>query len=162
MIEGILKQVQETINKRGHPQIDNRLNRHTRVINGYSFSHSYLEGINKMPRIKNKYSEDWVRMYRTYRLACDELKKDKYSRRAVILNTSKYEDVYPCFLSFQILSGENGIHDCVVYQRSSDLSKLEDDITFYEYVMYKVGRRTGLNVSKLIVHFGSIHYETGE
>ena len=68
------------------------------------------------------------------------------------------EGTYPCFTTMQVLMGENGEYDFVVYQRASDLEKLEDDISFFEYVMCKISRKIGAPVSRLIIHYGSIHY----
>lgn len=145
------------INTQGFNLRDNRLNRETRVINGYTIEHEYPEPLESSP-LNPKYEDDWFRMYKHFLLACEELTKDEFTRRAVILNTRMFEKNYPCFLSLQILHNQkDNSYDCVVYQRSSDVEKLEDDISFFEYVMYKVQNKIGKNVNRLIIMMGSVH-----
>ena len=62
----------------------------------------------------------------------------------------------------QVLESGNNEYELIVHQRSSDLAKLEDDVTFFEYVMYKISQQTKLNLSKLTIFVGSQHYETNE
>jgi hypothetical protein len=174
MKENLVNQIVESINAKGHNQVDTRLNRHTRALNGHTITHHYLEGIDKLPQIKDKYNEDWKRMYPSYRNACDELIKDKNTRRAIIFNMSHYYDMkdeggeviregtYPCFVMLQIVHRENGFYDCIVFQRSSDVVKLVDDITFFEWVIVKIQRRAKINIDKINIHYGSLHYTTNQ
>lgn len=160
MIKNLLDTVTLDLDSHGHPQEDKRLNRRVNAINGYVISHVYQEQITKLPEIKDKYHADWKRMYPTYVKACKKLVEDNSTRQAVFFNIAGFDTVMPCFLSFQVLHNQNQEYDLIVYQRSSDISKLEDDVQFFEYVMYKVSKRTSLNVNRLIIQYGSFHKES--
>jgi hypothetical protein len=162
MIPGIIDKVKKDINERGHSQRDNRLDRNTRALNGYQLIHHFIEEVGKMPVLKQKYQADWERIYPTYVKRCELLEADPLTRRAVIFNTSKYYEIFPCFLTMHVILNEHNEYDMIVYQRSSDLIKLEDDIEFFEHVMYKISHRVGIKVRRLIINYGSIHYQTTE
>lgn len=167
----VLDNIRSLINREGYSQEDVRLKRTVRTINSIVINLHYLDDVSKLPPIKDKYNTDWSRMYPSYRNASDELLRDKYTRRACIFNMSHYYDVkddnkdvirdgtYPCFLMMQVLYRANNEYDFIVFQRSSDLLKLLDDISFYEYVMIKISRRAKIKITKLSIHMGSCHYE---
>lgn len=151
-IENIKK---ESIDTNGFQHTDARIGRETIAINGNC--QIFLVDLKEKPILQPKYKKDWQRMYRSFIQAKWELEKDPLTRRAMIFNTSNYYKVYPCFLSMQVLyNGKE--YDLIVHQRSSDLAKLESDIGFFNYVCYQLKNKVNIEVTRLIIQFGSLHY----
>ena len=144
------------ISEKGFLQKDNRLNRMIKGINVYLIEKRYSSEMEHVMPL-GKYHSDWERMYRTFVMSCELLNKDPLTRRAVILNTSHYDKVFPCFLSMHILANEIEGHDMIVHQRAMDIEKLDDDIVFFEHVMWKVYKRTGLNINRLRIIVNTMH-----
>ena len=155
-----LRGVKKTVDKNGFIQKDIRMNRyvkalpgHFEVLKGRAFQELKFAGI------PDKYVQDFTRMHETFLAAALKAKKDRYSRQLVVLNTDNYLEVQPCFLSMQFVYTHRSEFDLYVYQRSSDLSKLRDDLAFFAHVAKEFEVAVKCHVTKLVVVFGNIHYE---
>jgi len=157
MIPDLVLKIKKDINEFGHVRQDNRLKRTVREIPGYRFLHYYLNPVEK-PTVLDKYKEDWKRMYLSFKQACYQVKLDPQTRRAMLFNDTKFTTNYQCFPMMQVLEFADKEYGLIVYQRSCDLDKIEDDVNFYEYVMYKISKQIEIPVNRLLMFFGSIHH----
>ena len=152
--------LKKKIKKHGFIQEDKRLNRKTYSLPGHfevikdPLLLVYLE--NQKPL--NKYNADWRRLSINFSSVVSEAKDDLNSRRLMLLNDHGYYSTYQCFTHFQFVYTHRKEFDMYVYQRSSDLSKLHDDLVFFAYVMKEFRQKTETNVTKLVVIYGNLHY----
>lgn len=151
----------ETIYTEGFDQVDNRLSRVTRALPGHfvEIRNSNIIEWLKKEEVLDKYKDDSKRMYVSFKRAIKEAKRDPNSRRLMVFNDSRFNEIYECFTSFHLVYTQRNEFDMYVYQRASDLSKLKDDLVFFAHQMKKFERGTGYYVTKLVVIYGSIHYE---
>jgi hypothetical protein len=91
--------------------------------------------------------------------AVKEAKLDVNSRQLMVFNDENYEEVHQCFTSFQFVWTHRNEFDMYVYQRSSDLAKLLDDLIFFANVLAEFEKATRRRVTKIVVIFGNSHYE---
>lgn len=155
------KSLVDIIKDKGFEQVDNRLKRVTRSLPGHFVvvgSAPLLEWLRKQ-KLLEKYKDDSKRMYVSFKRAILEAKKDKNSRRLMVFNDSKFSEVNECFTHFQFVYTHRNEFDMYVYQRSSDIGKLLDDMIFFAHQMERFEQRTGYYVTKLVVIFGHIHYQ---
>lgn len=152
-------QVRNSIKDVNFVQSDPRFNRSTWTVVGQSLKipKEVLEYLNTKVPI-SKYRDDWTRMKPYFDAVISETKLNPDSRRLVVLNTDNYLSVQPCFLTLQFLKDNNGLFNVLVYQRSGDVEKLEDDLIFFSYIMRKFENQTGKKCDKLTVVYGSLHY----
>jgi len=150
-----------TITEKGFKQVDNRLNRTTQNLSSHFIEISNSKVLEWLRReeVLEKYKDDSKRMYSSFKKAIVEAKKDPNSRRLMVFNDSRFNEIYQCFTSFHFVYTKRNEFDMIVYQRSSDLIKLKDDLVFFANQMKKFERGTDYYVTKLIVIYGSIHYE---
>lgn len=158
-LQEFLAKVRLTISMNGFDQVDSRFNRTTRAMVGYRIQIidnplAYIK--NEMPL--DKYREDWFRMKPSFDEAIREVNRNPDSRRLVVLNTEKYQEVQPCFLSMQFLKDETRNYKVVVFQRSQDLEKMKDDLVFFGMMARKFEIETSLTVDGLSVVYANIHY----
>ncbi len=153
-------ELRETIDKNGFVQEDKRLNRSVKSLPGHfvMVRSDLLNWLREQP-ILEKYKDDSKRMYSSFRRAMSEAKIDLNSRRLMVLNDSKYNKVYQCFTHFHFVYTHRNEFDMYVYQRSSDMSKLKDDLIFFAHQMKKFEKGVGQPVTKLVIVYGSVHYE---
>jgi len=160
-LENFIEKVKITIKNNDFIQDDPRLKRKTYSLIGHRI---YFEPGRVLSYLKEtkpiiKYRQDWERMNDTFRLACRELTNNPDSRRAVVLNTQDYDEIYPCFLSIQIAKDKDGKFNVMVYQRSGDIEKMKDDLVFFGYVMKKFEEMLNIETKHLAVVYGSLHYD---
>lgn len=161
MLKEKTAQIKKIIDERGQEHHDKRFERYVKGVNGLliDYSDCLSEKQDQLP--DDKYREDWVRMYKSFRHACDETIKDQYSRQMLVLNTNNYLTTKQCFQLIQFIMNEKGDCDVYVYQRSADLlQKVEDDIKFFLYVINKFERKTFARISSFKVFYGNVHYTT--
>jgi hypothetical protein len=156
MIDNLIKEVKLDIKSQGHLEIDNRLHRKTRAVNAYKLIYPHIDKV-RLSQMNVKYNLDWLRMYHSFLTACKKLKEDKHTRQAMFFNLDDFDNIMPCFCSFQVVHNWRGKYDIIIYQRSGDVAKLKDDIYFFEWVAGQVENKTGLHVDSLKVIYGSIH-----
>jgi hypothetical protein len=156
-IEADLK---HTIEEKGFVQEDKRMNRMTQTLPGHFIiiEQAVLNQLREQP-VLDKYKDDSRRMYSSFRRAMSEAKTDPNSRRLMVFNDSKYDKIYQCFTTFQFVYTHRNEFDMYVYQRSADLAKFKDDLTFFAHQMKKFEKGTAQPVTKLVVVYGSVHYE---
>lgn len=150
------------IKEKGFVQSDKRLKRTTQSLPGHFVvvsNSSFLEWL-RDETLLEKYKADSKRMYASFKKAISEAKKDPNSRRLMVFNDSKFSEINECFTHFQFVYTHRNEFDMYVYQRSSDLQKLLDDLIFFSYQMKKFEKATGYYVTKLVIVYGHIHYET--
>ena len=154
------EQVKNSIDEIGHQRFDNRMNRKTMSAVNYTL---YLqpEVIDELSQedLPEKFREDWIRMYSSFRSCVDEIKKDPNSRRGIVLNTTKFYEVFECFNLFQFVRNEHDRFTMIVTQRSADIAKLKQDCTFFVNIANKFSKKTNEVVDQIVIHFGNIHYE---
>ena len=157
----LVSELKEKIDKNGYKQEDKRMERMTQALPGHFIIISnpklleWLQG----GKVLDKYKADSKRMYSSFRVAMKNAKEDVNSRRLMVFNDLKFKQVNECFTHFQFVYTHRNEFDLYVYQRSSDLDKLRDDLIFFAHQMKKFERGTGYYVTKLAVVYGSIHYE---
>lgn len=144
----------------GFIQEDSRLSRRTKTLIGYNLTIDKKElAALRTQKPESKFIEDWKRMYHHYKVACQLLKDDPNTRRAVILNTHDYNKIYECFLVLEVVKDRDGYTMCV-YQRAGDLIKLIPDLVFYTYVCKKIEKEVpSVQITKLLVRYGHAHKE---
>ncbi len=152
------------IREHGFVQEDKRLGRITQSLPGH-FSVIRKSLIDELtihePLLK--YSDDWWRIVNSgLPNIIAEAKKDKNSRRLMVFNDQDYQSIFQCFTSFQFVYTERKKFDMYVYQRSSDLDKLHDDLIFYTAIARFFQRNVMIPVTKIVIIFGHIHYGTGK
>ena len=160
MVKDKLKTVYDCLLKDGNLIEDTRFNRKVKSIYGYTVN-VLSEELNELKDVKplEKYDEDWSRMYRGFKYCCNEVKENRSSRRMVIHNTSQYEKIFECFQLIQFVLTENDEYLAIVYQRSADLKKWLDDLTFFANVCKRFEKRAKVKVSNMIIHYGDLHTE---
>jgi hypothetical protein len=155
--------VKSDIDKLGFVQEDKRLNRKVQALPGYFIVIKEKKLLNylKNTRYHSKYVDDWNRMRLSFYRSCLEAKKDRNSRRLMVFNDKDYDLVYQCFTHFQFVYTQRKEFDMYVYQRSSDLSKLQDDLIFFGNIAKKFEKNVNKIVSKIVIIYGNIHYQIG-
>lgn len=94
----------------------------------------------------------------------EELRKNKYSRRALInlwdpnvMTTDKVR-LPTCHYSFQVLVDDQDRMTGILAQRSGDwLPGVSTNIVFYSAFLYMIGQQTGLKPYELVHNVGSAH-----
>ena len=150
------------IDEKGFSQTDKRLNRTVQALPGHFVvitNQLLLEWL-RTQKLLEKYKDDSKRMYSSFRRIMSEAKKDPNSRRLMVFNDSKYSETYECFTHFQFVYTQRNEFDMIVYQRSSDLEKLKDDLIFFSHQMRKFERGTDHYVTKLVIVYAHVHYQT--
>lgn len=158
----LVKELETVIKEKGFVQVDKRLERTTQSLPGHFIVLSnpiLLEWLRKQ-KVLPKYKDDSRRMYSSFKIAVREAKKDPNSRRLMVFNDSRFTDVGQCFTHFHFVYTHRNEFDLYVYQRSADIVKLKDDLVFFANQMKKFESQTGYYVTKLVVVYGHIHYET--
>lgn len=141
----------------GHDQKDLRLNRQVRFMSAMCSSVPYSLLPDSKPIMK--YKSDWKRMKKSFDIAVRLAKKDPDSRRLVVYNTQDSLRIQPCFLIIQFVR-RDGEYDVITYMRSSDVSKLDDDIVFFSEIINRFKKQTKAKIRRLILMFGHVHYDT--
>lgn len=147
------------VRKNGYKMHDIRLNRDVISFPGH-FVVIKNQAILKWLRLRiliSKYLEDWNRMIPSF-LACTwEAKKNPSSRRLMVFNDFDYFKIFQCFTHMQFMMTHRNEFDLYVYQRSADLDKLDDDLTFFVHVADAFEREVGKKVTKIVVVYGNVH-----
>lgn len=159
--EKMQKSLVDTIKEKGFEQVDNRLKRTTQSLPGHFVvvSNAPLLEWLRTQKLLAKYKDDSKRMYVSFKRAISDAKKDPNSRRLMVFNDSKFNEVNECFTHFHFVYTNRNEFDMYVYQRSADMMKLLDDMIFFSHQMAKFEQRTGYYVTKLVVVYGHCHYE---
>jgi thymidylate synthase len=161
-IDSLIQRLRLAIREDGIEIQDNRLNRTTCSIVGESIN---LRGVIldeiKKGELTDKYKDDSKRMGPSLLNAIEQIKKDPKSRRAVILNTQRFYDVFPCFLSIHILYNGRD-YTAIVTQRAQDLEKMEKDLKFFGQLFFVFETETGKSISEIIINYGTIHFTKEE
>lgn len=160
-LEKLGADLKKVIDEKGFRQIDNRLKRTTQSLPGHFVvvsNPALLEWLRNQELLE-KYKADSKRMYASFKRAMNEGKKDPNSRRLMVFNDSKFSEVYECFTHFSFVYTHRNEFDMYVYMRSSDMTKLQDDLVFFAHQMKKFERGTGYYVTKLVIIFAHLHYE---
>lgn len=74
-------------------------------------------------------------------------------------NDQAFRLIFQCFTHFQFVYTARNEFDMYVYQRASDLAKLEDDLAFFSKVLSYFEKGTKEKVTKIVVVFGHVHFE---
>lgn len=153
-------QVKADILKNNFIQEDRHLDRQVWSLPGHFIVLKDLELINYLSSQVplTKYDNDLARMEKSLEDAINLAKKDKDSRQLMVFNDSDYNIIHQCFTHFQFVMTARDEFDLYVYQRSADVSKLKDDLTFFANLASMFGDRVGINVTKIVVVYGSIHF----
>jgi hypothetical protein len=109
--------------------------------------------------VLEKYLADYERMEEYIRTSRDLLQVDKNSRRAMILNTFCYNEVYPCFLAIHPVRTSRNRFTLIVTQRALDLAKLKDDCIFFTFIAQKLTEGTDIFVDSIIINVNHVHKE---
>lgn len=104
-----------------------------------------------------KYLDDWNRMMPSFLKASAAAKKDPNDRQLVVFNDRDYDKVHQCFTHLQFVYTGRKEFDMYVYQRSADMEKLLEDLTFFVHLMEAFEIEVGKKVTKLVVVYGNIH-----
>lgn len=108
--------------------------------------------------ILRKYTDDWNRMTSSFLSAIHEAKRDLDSRQIVVFNNADFKEVKQCFTQFQFVYTARKEFDLYVYQRSGDLDKLKDDLTFFAHIAEAFEIEVRKKVTKIVVIYGNIHF----
>lgn len=74
---------------------------------------------------------------------------DRHRRHQVYFNNHDFDNIFQCISLFQILDST-----MLVYQRSSDIVKLQDDLRFFVEI---ANRFYNKQIKNIIIFYGSIH-----
>jgi len=158
-MKAIIDELKLFVHEKGYTQDDKRLNRKVKAFPGHIYAMgSEMFDVLKKEKPIDKYTDDWKRMYPTFRLAVKTALEDKDSRRLVVLNDSRYSKVFQCFTHLHFMMTGRGDYDMYVYLRSSDLDKFKDDCVFFASIAKKFENQVKIPVTKLVIMFGSLHY----
>lgn len=160
-VEIMTTTLRKKIIENGFRQEDKRLKRTTMSLPGDFVVVSNVGLLNWMKGEKqlDKYVDDWKRMYTSFNRMVKETKEDKNSRRLMVFNDSRYQNIYQCFTHFQFVYTGRNEFDMYVYQRSADIAKLKDDMIFFANIMKKFEQKTKEKCTKLVVIYGNVHEE---
>lgn len=156
----LISDLKEKILHHGFTQEDRRLNRTVQALAGDflvikdPIVLAYLQSTKPI----EKYRDDWYRMLTSFLDATIEAKKDLNSRQLVISNMYDFKNVKQCFNLFQFVYTRRNEFDLYVYQRSADMVKLKDDLTFFGNVAGAFEEVVGQKVTKIVVTYGHVHY----
>lgn len=152
-------QLERDVRKNGFVQQDRHLNRETISLPGHfvvikdkALMH-WLRSNDLIP----KYKADWMRMLRSFLAATAKAKKDPDSRQLMVFNDDHYSEIHQCFTHMQFVMTGRGEFDLYVYQRSADLVKLKDDLTFFAKVAEAFETEVGKPVTKIVVVYAHVH-----
>jgi hypothetical protein len=159
-VEEFEETIKDDVNRLGFDQYDKHLDRNVRTLSGhfvvlkdpdlFSF---YLQN-----RLNPKFEDDARRMRPSFWSSVYLAKEDPSSRQLMVFNDSDYSTTKQCFTHMQfILTGRNE-YDLYVYQRSGDVSKFRDDMTFFVNNAKSFQEEVGFPVTKIVVIYGSIHF----
>lgn len=160
-LEKIKDRLSKLLDKRGFVQRDRHLKRWTLSLPGH-FVVIKGKDLNSamMTESLPKYEKDSRRMRYSFDRCCSLAKKDEDSRQLMVFNDQDFYTNFQCFTHFQFVYTHRNEFDMYVYMRSSDLSKLKDDLVFFASVMKKFESKTRQKCTKLVIIFGHLHYET--
>lgn len=105
-----------------------------------------------------KYLPDRDRMVKSFLDSVELAKKDPQSRQLMVFNDHEYQTIHQCFTHMQFVMTKRKEFDLYVYQRSADLVKLKDDLTFFAHTAEEFQDKVGKKVTKIVVVYGNIHY----
>jgi len=148
------------IKKNGFVQKDKRFNRKVWALPGHFIiikdiaTKVYL----LQQSLLRKYADDWNRMSISFLKACQEAKKDPNSRQLVVFNDANFDKVHQCFTHMQFVYTARNEFDLYVYQRSADMVKLKDDLTFFAHVGQLFETEVKKKVTKIVVVYGNVHF----
>jgi len=104
----------------------------------------------------DEYNDDAIRIQPKLDNIIKILKKDKYSRQAVLSNWDPA--INQCFTQFQFLIRDNKIN-MMVHLRSSDIEhRLRGDIIFFAHKLNYVSKAMKVDVGKMYIYIASLHY----
>lgn len=148
------------IKEHGFEQQDQRLNRMVYALPGdfLVIKDPLIMEYLRYDKPLAKYRDDWHRMITSFLDACSEARKDLNSRQLLVLNTHDFRNVKQCFNTFQFVHTHRNEFDLYVYQRSADLEKLKDDLTFFRHVADAFEEQVDTDVTKIVVVYGNIHF----
>lgn len=156
------KKLKKEIDKNGYKVRDERFHRFVKSFPGHFTvikDPAILTYLRFRPVI-SKYRDDWIRMMHSFSEAVREARADATSRRLMVFNDKDYLKIYQCFTHMQFMMTHRGEFDLYVYQRSADMDKLDDDLTFFAHVAKEFEELVGFGVSKIVVVYGNLHYKT--
>lgn len=155
----IEKTLKAKIVKNGFIQEDERLMRKTRSMPGEFLVLKDSDVLNWLKGRKplDKYRADMIRMQPSFNDLIRFAVADINSRRLVSFNTVEYLRDFECFLLAHFVWTHRKEFDLYIYQRSSDIRKLLDDVTFFAFLAKKFEDRVHKKVTKIVVIFGHIH-----
>lgn len=156
-LESKLKQ---DIEKNGFLQTDRRMGRKTMSFPGHFIVVKDPKIIGYLIRrgVLRKYVDDWNRMIPSFLSATHQAKYDPDSRQLMVFNDENYKHVHQCFTHMQFVMTHRKEFDLYVYQRSSDMVKLKEDLTFFAHVARAFADEVGKKVTKIVVVYGHIHF----
>lgn len=141
-------------------QEDKRLGRSTQSLSGHLLvlNRGEIRDLAQGTPL-SKYEDDWNRMKHGMDFVVAEAFKDPNSRRLMVFNNSDYYNVFQCFTSFHFVMTHRNEYDMYVYQRSSDVLKLKDDLIFFANVAEHFELNVDIPVTKIVISYGHVHYE---
>lgn len=148
------------IKKNGFVQNDKRYQRTVYALPGHFIVIKEKKLLDYLvaQEIPDKYFNDSDRMGPSLRRAVFEAGNDLNSRQLMVFNDKDFDKVHQCFTSMQFVYTERKEFDLYVYQRSSDIEKLHDDLVFFSFVAKFFSEIVGKKVTKIVVIYGNCHY----
>ncbi len=157
----LIQKIREKIQKEGFEQNDMNLKRKVKALTGYILeihTPEILSYLKKRSPLK-KYKNDYSRMKKSYEKTIKKAKKDSNSRQLMIFNCNNFHQINQCFTQFHFVNNESKNFELYIYQRSSDLSKLIDDLVFFGSLIRKFEKEISTKVVKMTIIYGNIHFE---
>lgn len=158
-----ISSIKTKIRESGFDQHDERFDRETKALPGHFLvikEEDVLTWLSEQTLL-DKYKKDSERMKQSFNECVEWALEDLNNRRLVVSNMDNYNEVFPCFPMLQFVYTGREEFDCYVYMRSSDLEKLQDDCIFFAKTMKQFSKKVKVPVTKLIIIFGNVHYDTG-
>ena len=148
------------IRKNGFVQDDKRYKRKVWSLPGHFIVIKDPKILNYLLKrtILSKYVDDWARIITSFLAAANEAKRDVDSRQLMVFNDMDFSVVKQCFTHMQFVYTARKEFDLYVYQRSADMEKLKDDLTFFAHVGQAFGIEVRKKVTKIVVVYGSVHF----
>lgn len=150
--------LKEVIDTHGFDEKD-RLGRKVRALPGhfYVLKDEDLALFREL-KVLEKYVDDEDRMRPDLAWCSKRAKIEPNSRQLIVHNNTGVRNVPACFNMVQFSMTHRKQYDMYVYQRSSDLAKWQDDISFFIRIKDLFEKWSGKKCTKIVIVYGNIHY----
>lgn len=149
----LIDAAKRTIELFGNDVRDENLNRNTLEIIGHDLilSKQDIFDLQTGHPLNPKYKWELDDIQSWHDLHFPQLSTRDHRRHVVYFNNLDFDNRYQCISLFQVID-----NTMLIYQRSSDIEKLQDDFRFFA----EICKRWFYNVDNIRIFYGSFHTKT--